>query len=521
MNNNDYINLKNIIIQNEKICQYMGKWGFINFNEIIKNKYIYIYDFVFNFFGKNNNYDIPINNKLYYFELRIINDYILFIIDKRYYDILLPEYRTDWLIYNIYMAHYMNNKKIIRIYDIENKKLLVSKANKIIHWIWFRKDGYKLHNLIMRRAYSWIVLNPDFTFYFWTDINDEDELNDFISELQLEYKQLFLSKKINIIYNKDLLYLVKQFFKRNNIGNKILVDMFCRKNKYEIIYKTDYIRYIILHEFGGIYTDFNDCICLYPMNLFLTIYENDFIFGRDSDEEHKKYDYNNYFIYTKKNNKNLLEYTINSLKLLPKLIKFITELSLIQSQIKIFLIIMKEIKNNDISITFLDKLKKIYIEDFLKITYLDMEFKDNIIVNLKNKNIPLIILQKYLDFVKDYEENIIDIINELKTGIITKKESLNIELLEKFLNYNFETNIDDLLSINTGMYLDLITSITNIPFYVYKYYKTTVKTLNNCYLLKYMCFLSFIGHLYDNTSFGIERNYIDSTLNDLSFYKSL
>jgi hypothetical protein len=132
----------------------------------------------------------------------------------------------------------------------------------------------------------------------------------------------------------------------------------------------------------------------------------------------------------------------------------------------------------------------------------------------------MLVLNNYLDYVKDYEENIVDIINELNTGTIAQKESLDIDLLQKFFNYNYENNIADLISINTGIYLDLITSITNIPFYVYKYYKKTVKTLNNCYLLKYMCFLSFVGHLYDNTSFGMERKYIDSTLNELSFYKA-
>jgi mannosyltransferase OCH1-like enzyme len=499
----------------------MGKWQIINKDNIIKDKYTYIYDFISNFFGKTqHSYNIPLNNMLLYFELRIINEYILFIIDKRFYDILLPEYRTDWLIYNIYMAHYFNNKKIVRIYDIEKKKTLVSKTNKVIHWIWFRKEGYKLHSLIMRRAYSWIALNPDFIFYLWTDMKDENELKDFISELQQEYQELFLTKKINVVFYYQLVTLVKSFFKKNDIGNTALVDMFTKKNKYEIIYKTDYIRYIILYEFGGIYTDFNDCICLYPMTLFLTMYENDFIFGRDSNEEHRKYDYNNYFIYTKKSNPNLLEYTVNSLKLLPKLNKFITDLTLIQSQIKLFIMIMTQIKLRNITTAEIEKLKKHYIEDFLKITYLDIEFKDNIIVNLKNKNMAMLVLSNYLDYVKDYEENISDIIAEMNSGNITQKESLDIELLEKFLNYNFETNTADLISINTGIYLDLITSITNIPFYVYKYYKTTVKTLNNCYLLKYMCYLSFVGHLYDNTSFGMERKYIDSTLNDLSFYKA-
>jgi hypothetical protein len=181
---------------------------------------------------------------------------------------------------------------------------------------------------------------------------------------------------------------------------------------------------------------------------------------------------------------------------------------------------MTQIKLRNITTAEIEKLKKHYIEDFLKITYLDIEFKDNIIVNLKNKNMAMLVLSNYLDYVKDYEENISDIIAEMNSGNITQKESLDIELLEKFLNYNFETNTADLISINTGIYLDLITSITNIPFYVYKYYKTTVKTLNNCYLLKYMCYLSFVGHLYDNTSFGMERKYIDSTLNDLSFYKA-
>jgi hypothetical protein len=297
----------------------------------------------------------------------------------------------------------------------------------------------------------------------------------------------------------------------------LLLDIFNRKKKHEIIYKTDYLRYMILYEMGGIYTDFNDCICLYPMTLFLTFYENDFIFGRDSSEIHKQFDYNNYFIYTKKENKELLDFMIKSLDNLEQLTLFINDSILIKKAITLFLDIMMDIKKGEFN---LEKYKNEYLKTFLGTIYLKPEFKDFIIIEIKKRNITHEIFIKYLEYIKDYEENISDILEAyIKLGKIGKYD-LDIDIISKFFNYNYESNLDEFVFINTSIFLNIIISTTNLPFFIHRTNKTNVKSIDNCYLLKYMTYLSFIGHLYDSTSFGIDKKYDEKDLYDDIFYIS-
>jgi hypothetical protein len=514
--NQEYFDIKTKIISNEKLSFFMGKWKFLKFTEISQDKYKYIYDLAQYKFN-DPKYYLSNNPNVYYFEMRIINDYILFIFEKKYYDIIQPKYRDIWLIYNIYSTHYLKTQQIYKLFEIDHKINDLDKNTFNIHWIWFRKPNFKLPNAIMKRAISWICMNPQFKFNLWTDLQDYNELLDFISELDDIYKELFLKEKIKVVYHKDVLKFINNFMRKQGKNYGLLIDIFNRKKKHEIIYKTDYLRYMILYELGGIYTDFNDCVCLYPMTLFLTFYENDFIFGRDSAESHKEFDYNNYFIYTKKGNKELLDFMIKSLDNLEQLTLFINDNALIKKSIDLFLNIMTDIKNGEFN---LEKYKNEYLKAFLGTIYMKPEFKDFIIIEIKKRNITNDIFLKYLEYVKDYEENIPDIIESyLKTGKINKYD-LDLDLITNFFNYNYENNLDELIFINTGIFLNVIISTTNLPFFIHRTNKTNVKSIDNCYMLKYMTYLSFIGHLYDSTSFGVDKKYDDKDLYDDIFYIS-
>jgi hypothetical protein len=514
--NREYFDIKTKIISNEKISFFMGKWKFLNYNEIDLKKYKYIYDLFQNKFN-DQKYYLTNNTNIYYFELRIINEYILYIFEKKYYDIIQPQYRDIWMIYNIYSTHYLKSQQIYKLYEINNKINELDKNTFIIHWIWFRKPKFKLPNAIMKRASSWICINPQFKFILWTDLQDYTELLDFISDIDEDYKELFMKEKIKVIYHKEVIRFINNFMRKQGKNYTLLLDIFNRKKKHEIIYKTDYLRYMILYEMGGIYTDFNDCICLYPMTLFLTFYENDFIFGRDSSEIHKQFDYNNYFIYTKKENKELLDFMIKSLDNLEQLTLFINDSILIKKAITLFLDIMMDIKKGEFN---LEKYKNEYLKTFLGTIYLKPEFKDFIIIEIKKRNITHEIFIKYLEYIKDYEENISDILEAyIKLGKIGKYD-LDIDIISKFFNYNYESNLDEFVFINTSIFLNIIISTTNLPFFIHRTNKTNVKSIDNCYLLKYMTYLSFIGHLYDSTSFGIDKKYDEKDLYDDIFYIS-
>ena len=500
------LNIKNEILKNKKISFYVNKWSFVNPNEIFPQKYKYIYDYSKKIFGNVNEYII--DNNLYFFEFKNSKDFILVAFPKKYYDVMTNKIKNSWLFYNIYNTHYFGSKQLVTCYDIQKKINNLNKDEQNINWIWFRKTNFKLSNVILKRVSTWFDINPNFKFILWTNINNEEELNDFLSECDINYKNIFLSKTI-IKYNHEILYLVNSFYKKNLLkikDSKILLDIFYTNETHDIIYKTDYLRYIIIYEYGGFYVDFNDCICLEPLEYFLLFHEKDLIFGKDSSSQ-EKIDFNNYFIYSKKNNNNLLNYMLKSTSFFPQIYNFIIDKEIIKIQIDIFYNIIDDIKNN--KLIDYQLYKKKYIEKFLQLTYFDIDIKDNLVNFIKNNNIILLLLTKYLEYVVEYEENITIILNNIKNNHIINN-NINVDFIHKFFDYHFENNIKDFIFINTGIYLHNIIGIINIPFFCKTYLKIDIDTIDSCYLLKHMSYLSFIGHLYDNTCYGNEKNYSNS-----------
>jgi len=500
-------NIKNDILKNSKMTFYINKWQLIDPNNINTNKYNFIYDYSQKIFGKNNN-NYKINKELYYFEFKNSNEFILIAFPKKNYDIMIENIKKLWLFYNIYGTHYFGSKQLIPYYDIQNKINNIDKNNMVINWIWFRKPGFTLDNIVLKRVATWFDLNPDFKFIFWTNINNEKELNEFLSNCDKQYIELFLSKTI-IKYNNELLNFVNVFFRKYLLkikDVKLLLDTFYRNEKYDIIYKTDYLRYMIIYEYGGIYVDFNDCICLEPMTIFIYFHEKDLIFGKDSSINNK-IDINNYFIYSKKNNQNLLNYITKSLEFFPKIYNFITDKTFIKSQLNIFYNIINDIKNNK-QIDY-NVYKKKYLEHFLLLTYFDIDLKDNIVVFIKNNDIVKNLLNKYLDYVVEYEENISNIIYDIKNNMPIRNK-IDDEFIHNFFDYHYNNHLEDFIFMNTSLYLNIIIGIINIPHFCKNYLKIDINTIDSCYLLKHMSFLSFIGHLYDNTCYGNEKKYIST-----------
>lgn len=496
-------NIKKHIISNPKLSFYMNKWNNIEQKNINLNKYQYIYDYQQKIFGKNNQYQLC--NEVYYFEFQNSDDFVLVGIPKRIHDIILSNVKDKWIFYNIYNTHYNGSKQLVTYYDMEKKISNINKNNKVINWIWFRKPNFKLNTIVFKRVFTWFDSNPDFSFIFWTNMKDITELSDFLSECDKNLVKIFL-EKTNIKYNENILQIVNNFYRKNllNIKNiDIFLKIYNSNNKHDIIYKTDYLRYIIIYEYGGIYVDFNDCICLEPIKYVLHFHEKELLFAKDSGIK-TKIDYNNYFIYSNVNNQNLLEYIKKSLGFFPEIYNFITDKLFIKKQIEIFYNILSDIKESK-SINYINYKKKL-LEEFLLLTYFSIEIKDNLVQFILKNDIIQKILDKYLNYIIEYEENIINIIDDIKNNVPIRNE-INIDFVKEFFEYHYENFIGDYIFINTTIYVHFIINVINIPLFCKTYLNINVNTIDNCYLLKHMSYLSFIGHLYDNTCFGNEKKY--------------
>jgi len=220
-----------------------------------------------------------------------------------------PYQSSIWATYNFYNALIKGNSddchRTITFDEMEESTQKLDSSDKQIHWIWFRNTGFYLPNKILSRARSWITLNPEFRFYLWSNLNDKSELLDFISQLNDENKNYFLNGTITIKYKNDTLDEIKRFYSHyhsqlNNAYKKFYDDLFNNGYRINTLFLIDTFRAIILNLYGGIYCDFNDTLCFFPMKYLLPLYKNEFFVGTDSYPEQPALR-NNYFMYKSKN----------------------------------------------------------------------------------------------------------------------------------------------------------------------------------------------------------------------------
>lgn len=170
-----------------------------------------------------------------------------------------------------------------------------------IHWVWFRRAGYRLTQEIVERAYSWIALNPGCRFHLWTDIPTRADVDDFMSAVEHEWRVAFMGA-VNIHLRDDTYGVIDDAFKYIEAlnpavrkGMELLRAEFDSLEKQSRVYKTDFVRLFILGIVGGVYADFNDCVCLAPVRDIIALYGYDTPLGISDlyDVNHAS----NYFMY--------------------------------------------------------------------------------------------------------------------------------------------------------------------------------------------------------------------------------
>lgn len=183
--------------------------------------------------------------------------------------------REIYIVMNTYINLVLRRGKVYSLpAPDENAPFPVKES--YLHWVWFRKAGFQLEQTQMYRVVSWLDLNPDLTFYLWTDMEDEAELDDFLKNVHEEHRNQ-LKDRVVVKYRADILAFTEAYFKKHandraiqNFNKERFLEVIrSRDNSTILIAKTDYLRAMILHEMGGFYADFNDCQCLMPLRYWM------------------------------------------------------------------------------------------------------------------------------------------------------------------------------------------------------------------------------------------------------------
>ena len=133
------------------------------------------------------------------------------------------------------------------------------------------------------------------------------------------------------IYQDELRYELTRFYDQRTRASPQLagldeldsryasfyVDLLSGQYRISRLFLTDTIRVIVLNLHGGIYCDFNDTICLYPMKYLLPLYHGTFCVGADSYPDQPTLR-NNYFIYASHPSPN--EFTLTSVQVINRAI---------------------------------------------------------------------------------------------------------------------------------------------------------------------------------------------------------
>jgi hypothetical protein len=460
------------------------------------------------------------------------------------------------IIYNLYGVMVKNFQKQVSFSEMEQLTEQLDGSDKILHWIWFRDRDTYLPDKIMSRAKSWIELNPDFTFYLWTNLVDSHELDDFLSTLQENNRQYFNEGRIIVKYQDELLSCLDDFCHKYipQLSPEIedtLQHLFDFKpaltkamtqtkittthtkmttvietitqNNYKInrIFRVDLWRVIVLNMFGGIYCDFNDTICFYPMKYLLTMYPETYFVGTDYDIEHPIFR-NNYFIYSKQDQPEFVEL---SLKCVNKGIKEylrITDPSYIIQYYRMCLEFLQlvnqqsnDIKTNDfylVPIFFqLENLKLILEQDPLKdvprvitlvaevIDYLGQEYGQLKVLSQRIfselEQLDTNCLKMYKIRQKNHRRRRQQVTPDIILPIIYETDTLD----QMVATYQFHDHF--LMKYAIHMTIgDLILS-TNIS------YINEIKNLIPYSRSNRLSTISMLTHIYDGTSYGLTKNY--------------
>ena len=366
-------------------------------------------------------------------------------------------------------------------------------SDKQVHWVWFRKSPtWKLTNEIVLRAASWIELNPSFTFHLWTNLRDEAELIDFLGALELQIRErYFTSGRITVHFEEDFR---EQLFNWFSEHMPHLYDLFqmvwFSQERQDIVMKTDYARNILLAIHGGLYADFNDLVCVAPIEPLLEAHAGQFFGVTDNTSKENA---SNYLLYAAADNKEWLDIVKRCTETLQRVYSIVHSAGALQYA--------REVINEMVCgrKPMLDKINTYFPGDFATL-YTNNNFIHTAIVAIHRT------LGTTRSDVgrKLYEIEMRSLHGRYKPTFIADcmgiMERAEQEIMDCIQTEEFEQNWRFAVA---HVYLRAIMYCSNLPIFC-RQQKIPIYLVPFSYLLRYSCLLSFVGHIGDGTSYGGE-----------------
>lgn len=410
----------------------------------------------------------------------------------------------------IMIKNQIQNKKVYFL----SEEIINTKINKVpeqlVHWVWFRKNNKKLTPEISERAMSWIAINPNAYFHLWTNLKNSDEWIEFLSEIADEIKKIFLDKII-IHYNDETMGLtlkVMQEYKNNEYYDEesyqLLYDEFMSTYKNALIFKTDIIRLMILYEYGGVYTDFNDCLCLSPIKNIFAIHDINKPLGvSDSNDLNHA---SNYFLYSPKGSDHWKMIMFEMMQNAKHIVWFLKNNEMKENVINLCLKLIELMTKDDFcirdDIDAYNNLDRIYEDKFKKLPYLGDKVKPITLYYWR-----IFFYSIILDMLEDNnsKETIRSLLMEVKKK--SKKNKNDVQRIYPKIFFDiekFNEKFDKAYNFWwTDYNLNAIMHFTNLPIYC-RMRKHEIYLLPYGYYYRYGCLVSWVGHLGDGGSYGFE-----------------
>jgi hypothetical protein len=380
----------------------------------------------------------------------------------------------------------------------------VEDSDRQIHWVWFRRTPtWRLDEEIVLRAASWIELNPGYTFHLWTNLADATELTDFLADLPADVRKRYFSSeggsdiKIQVHFADEFRATVFDWLAANvNAETQaVFATVWDSTERQNTVMKTDYTRNILLAVHGGIYTDFNDLVCLSPIEPFLEAHAGNFTGVSDNTSDNNA---SNYFMYAGKNNTEWRDITVRCTETLPTIHAVIYSADALAAARGILQCIVEGRSLDMTAIqTVLDSCplstERIQPKHFLYTVCMGLEFA------LGRESAAGAMIRGFLQPNTH---------NRMKPSFLMEVVSLLTSLRADIAPLLAEGEGSDRFATwwrfaRTDMYLNPIMHSTNLPIYC-REQKIPIWLPPYSYLLRYACLLSFVGHLGDGSSYGMD-----------------
>lgn len=343
-----------------------------------------------------------------------------------------------------------------------------------IHWVWFKTSKEHFNQRYIIPMTSWINFHPNTNFHLWTNLTNQQDLLNFISKLPPQEQTFF--NQINIHYLNELLEIIDQIqpFITNQDSIQLLKEVLPDNKRYHLVFKTDYLRLIILYQYGGIYCDLNDCSAnTNLMELYLSLKNNQIAIPLAGSE------YNNFTIITHKQNPILLELINHLLQLFPNMHKELHLPDPIQKCTEKYNLLRNLIKNND----------TISQKDLLHLFNLPT---NNALTSLRNSLWPLYLVIKYHlghhflgDQLLRLTRRRCRIIQIKKINLAEHHDFLTYIMITDSVKYVRQTNLGKWITNHVDKYQNYIVPLS---------YATNNTNTNS----------EPITHFFENTSYGIQ-----------------